>query len=87
MLSNLLKSVVLFIYCFVLFVVVGFLVRGAIALLSYYNHGYFNFPLSEVPRGIVFALIASGAVWLFSLLSKIIDWHSNRKKPPTAPNK
>lgn len=87
MLSNLLKSFVLFVYCFILFMVMGFLVRSGVALLSYYNHGHFDFPLSDVQRGIVFSLIASGAVWLYSLLSKVIDLYRARTKKPTDPDK
>ncbi|UAN18754.1 MULTISPECIES: hypothetical protein [Enterobacter] len=87
MLSNLLKSFVLFIYCFVFFMVMGFLFRAAVALLSYYNNGYFNFPLSEVQRGVVFSLIASCAVWLYALLSKIIDWYNARKKTSDEPDR
>ena len=80
--NKFMKSFFLLIYCIFFFNVIGFLVRGGIALLSYYNHGYFDFSLSEAIKIMLFSLVASISVCLYSLLSKFIDWYSENKKRP-----
>lgn len=79
MASKYIKSLALLIYSFIFFLFIGFLSRGVIALLSYYNHGYLNFPFSEIKRVTIFSFIAGTAVWLYSLVIHFLDWVKSRK--------
>lgn len=67
------KYFALLIYSCTYFMVMLFLAGLCIAGFYYFNNGWFNFPLSQVKRAIVFGCIAGAAATSTVMIFNFID--------------
>lgn len=67
-------------YSCLFFILMLFIAGFCIAGFYYFKNGWFNFPLPQIKRAIVFGSIAGAAVTLAAIVFNLIDKFTMRKK-------
>ncbi|MBV4365788.1 hypothetical protein [Erwinia phyllosphaerae] len=66
--------------------IIMLIILGAgISGFYYIKSGFFNFPLSQIKRAIVFGCIAGTAITVAAIVFNLIDYFKARKSSPSAP--
>ena len=75
-----LQWIIVFLYYYFCFLLLGFFLRGCVSIFGFYKYGYFLFPFSEVKRIFVLSGVSSSSVFLFIVVTTFINWIDKKRK-------
>lgn len=83
--KNICRYMALFFYSCFLSIIMLIVLGVGMSAFFYIKSGFFNFPLSQIKRAIVFGCIAGTAITVAAIVFNLIDKFNAHKKPPSDP--